>query len=54
MFLGFLVVGMEIAISFPKGKLMNDLILSKMREDDWGEVVRLMREEYGPTLGTER
>ena len=33
---------------------MNDLILSKMREGDWGEVVRLMREEYVPTLGTER
>ena len=26
---------------------MNDLILSKMREGDWGEVVRLMRAEYG-------
>ena len=26
---------------------MNDLILSKMREGDWGEVVRLMREAYG-------
>ena len=26
---------------------MNDLILAKMREGDWGEVVRLMREEYG-------
>lgn len=24
---------------------MNDLILAKMREGDWGEVVRLMREE---------
>ena len=24
---------------------MNDLILTKMREGDWGEVVRLMREE---------
>ncbi len=23
---------------------MNDLILAKMREGDWGEVVRLMRE----------
>lgn len=28
-------------------KIMNDLILSKMREGDWGEVVRLMRAEYG-------
>ena len=27
--------------------IMNDLILSKMREGDWGEVVRLMRAEYG-------
>ena len=26
---------------------MNDLILSKMREGDWGEVVMLMREAYG-------
>ena len=26
---------------------MNDLILAKMREGDWGEVVRLMRAEYG-------
>ena len=26
---------------------MNDLILTKMREGDWGEVVRLMRAEYG-------
>jgi len=25
---------------------MNDLILTKMREGDWGAVVRLMREEY--------
>ncbi len=33
---------------------MNDLILSKMREGDWREVVRLMREEYGPTPGNER
>ena len=24
---------------------MNDLILTKMREGDWGAVVRLMREE---------
>ena len=24
---------------------MNDLILAKMRNGDWGEVVRLMREE---------
>ena len=24
---------------------MNDLILAKMREGDWGEVVRLMRED---------
>ena len=24
---------------------MNDLILAKMKEGDWGEVVRLMREE---------
>lgn len=28
-------------------KIMNDLILAKMREGDWGEVVRLMRAEYG-------
>ena len=33
---------------------MNDLILSKMREGDWKEVVRLMREEYGPAPGRER
>lgn len=33
---------------------MNELILSKMRAGDWGAVVRLMREEYGPTPGTER
>ena len=33
---------------------MNELILSKMRAGDWGEVVRLMREEFGPTPGTER
>ena len=33
---------------------MNDLILSKMRTGEWGEVVRLMREEYGPALGAER
>ena len=30
---------------------MNELILAKMRAGDWGEVVRLMREEYGPTPG---
>ena len=39
---------------FPKGKMMNDLILSKMHTGEWGEVVRLMREEYGPALGAER
>ena len=33
---------------------MNDLILSKMRTGEWGEVVRLMREEYGPALEAER
>ena len=33
---------------------MNDLILSKMREGDWREVVRLMRDEYGSTPGNER
>ena len=33
---------------------MNELILAKMRAGDWGEVVRLMREEYGPTPGMER
>ena len=27
---------------------MNDLILTRMREGNWNEVVRLMREEYGP------
>lgn len=31
---------------------MNDLILAKMREGDWGEVVRLMREEYGSSQTT--
>lgn len=30
---------------------MNDLILAKMREGDWGEVVRLMHDEYGSTQG---
>ena len=30
---------------------MNDMILIKMREGDWGEVVRLLREEYGPSQG---
>ncbi len=29
---------------------MNDLILAKMREGDWGAVVRLMREEREGTL----
>ena len=33
---------------------MNDLILSKMRTGEWGEVVRLMREEYGPASRAER
>ena len=33
---------------------MNDLILSKMRAGDWGEVVRLIREEHGPALRAER
>ena len=33
---------------------MNDLILSKMRAGDWGEVVRLIREEHGPVSRAER
>ena len=33
---------------------MNDLILAKMREGDWGEVVRLMREEHSPAQAPER
>jgi len=31
---------------------MNDLILTKMREGDWGEVVRLMREERESAVST--
>ena len=31
---------------------MNDLILAKMREGDWGEVVRLMREERESAVST--
>ena len=31
---------------------MNDLILTKMREGDWGSVVRLMREEGEGVPGT--
>ena len=31
---------------------MNDLILAKMREGDWGEVVRLMREERESAVTT--
>ena len=30
---------------------MNDLILAKMREGDWGEVVRLIHAEYGSGTG---
>ena len=33
---------------------MNEQMLSKMRAGDWGEVIQLMREEYGPRLGIER
>ena len=32
---------------------MNDLILAKMREGDWGAVVRLMREEYDGAAASE-
>ncbi len=31
---------------------MNDLILTKMREGDWGAVVRLMREEREGSAST--
>ena len=32
---------------------MNDLILTKMREGDWGAVVRLMREEREGVVAVE-